>query len=349
MEYRRLGKTELNLSAIGLGSFGLGGTMWGGTNENKALNAIHASLDHGVSTIDTAPFYGLGLSEELIGEAIKSRDRNKIQLLTKFGMVWDNSNQGRGDFMFELVDNGINYCMYRFASKKSVIKEAEQSLKRLDTDYLDLFQIHWHDPATPIDETMEALQILIDQGKILHGGVCNYNVQEVKTASESILVASNQVPYSILNRPVETAIMPHAIAENLGIIVYSPLERGLLTGKYFNGARLKSDDHRNDYFSQFDLEKVKAFLDNIEPLAKDKNATVSQIVLRWTTLQPGITIVLAGARDADQAVNNARCMEISLSPGEIAWIEQELVHAGISRVRKKRQLKWGFGGIIIWE
>lgn len=349
MEYRKLGKTELSLSAIACGSFAIGGTMWGGTDTNKAISAIHASLDYGVSTIDTAPFYGLGLSEELIGKAIKGRDRSRIQLLTKFGMVWDGSNNGRGDFMFTIDNNGISYPVYNYASKENVIKEAEESLKRLDTDYIDLLQIHWNAPTTRIDETMEALQRLTEQGKILTAGVCNYNLAQMETAEECIMLASSQLPYSMLTREIETEIIPHAIQENIGIIAYTPLERGLLTGKYFAGARLKADDHRNDYFNHFHLEKIKIFLDRIEPMAKDKNATVAQLVLRWTTLQPGITIVLAGARNAEQAISNAGAMQISLGKPELDFIDNELDQVTLSIGHKKSQIKWGSGGIAIWE
>jgi len=177
MEYRKLGLTDIDVSVITYGSFAIGGTMWGGTEKSDAKEAIEASLDLGVSTLDTAPFYGLGLSEELIGETIRGKDRSKIQLLTKFGMVWDGSNQGKGDFMFDIEQQGKTYPVYKFASKSNVIKEAEESLRRLNTDYVDLLQLHWFDSTTPIDETMEALQMLIDQGKIRAAGVSNYNRQ----------------------------------------------------------------------------------------------------------------------------------------------------------------------------
>ncbi|MBO9562077.1 MAG: aldo/keto reductase [Niastella sp.] len=324
MEYRKLGNTDLNLSVITYGSFAIGGTMWGGTEKKEAQEAILASLDHGISTIDTAPFYGLGFSEELIGETISTMDRSKVQLLTKFGMVWDGSNKGRGDFMWDQEDNGKTYLLYKYASRANVIKEAEESLKRLKTDYIDLLQLHWPDSTTPIDETMEALQQLIDQGKILAAGVSNYNAAQMLEAQKSIRLASNQLPYSMLKREIEAAIVPAAIGNNIGIIAYSPLERGLLTGKFFKGDALKADDHRNGYFAQFNIEKVRSFLEKIEPLAKDKGATVGQLVLKWTTLQPGITIVLAGARNKEQAISNARAIDIRLSPQELSFINEEL-------------------------
>ena len=164
MEYRTLGTSDLQLSAITYGAFAIGGNMWGGNEEKDSIHAVQASIEHGVTTLDTAPFYGFGLSEEMIGKAIKGRDRSKIQLLTKFGLVWDGSNGGKGEFFFDAERNGTSVPIYKYAAKESIIKEVEASLRRLGTDYIDLLQIHWPDSTTPIQETMEALDILIGQG-----------------------------------------------------------------------------------------------------------------------------------------------------------------------------------------
>ncbi|KGT09849.1 aldo/keto reductase [Elizabethkingia anophelis] len=324
MEFRKLGNTDLELSAITYGAFAIGGNMWGGNEKKDSIASVRASIDNGVTTLDTAPFYGFGLSEEMIGEAIKGYDRSKIQLLTKFGLVWDGSNQGKGEFFFDAEEAGKTIPVYKYASKTSVIKEVEESLKRLQTDYIDLLQIHWPDATTPISETMEALEILLQQGKIRAAGVSNYSVEQVAEARQSLNIASNQIGYSMLNRGVENDLVPYALENDLGIIVYSPMERGLLTGKYFKDGKLKDNDHRNGYFQQFDLEKVKTFLENITPIAEDKNATLSQLVLRWTSLQPAITLVLAGARNAEQAAANAKAMDINLTAEELAFINTEL-------------------------
>ncbi|MCF2518798.1 aldo/keto reductase [Dyadobacter sp. CY351] len=322
MEYRQLGNSALKLSAITYGSFAIGGTMWGGTEKNDARKAILTSIDHGITTLDTAPFYGFGLSEELIGESIKDRDRSAIQILTKFGMVWDGSNNGKGDFMMDIDQDGKKYPIYKYASKANVMKEVEESLQRLRTDYIDLLQLHWPDSTTPIEETMEAMQLLIDQGKIRAAGVSNYNEVQMLRAQEHINLASNQVPYSMLKRQIEAKVIPAAVENLIGIIAYSPLERGLLTGKFFNGNALKSDDHRNGYFSQFDLDKVKSLLERIEPIAQEKGATLSQLVLKWTTLQKGVTVVLAGARNEEQAISNAGAVDIDLSNDELDLINK---------------------------
>jgi len=156
--------------------------VWGGNEQKDSIASVQASIENGVTTLDTAPFYGFGLSEKMIGEAIKGYDRTKIQLLTKFGLVWDESNNRKGDFFFNAEENGKVIPVYKYASKANVIKEVEESLVRLQTDYIDLLQIHWPDSTTPISETMEALEVLIQQGKIRAAGVSNYSVDQVKEA-----------------------------------------------------------------------------------------------------------------------------------------------------------------------
>lgn len=324
MEYRKLGNSQLELSTITYGAFAIGGNMWGGNEKKDSIDSVRASIDHGVTTIDTAPFYGFGLSEEMIGEAIKSYDRSKVQLLTKFGLVWDGSNNGKGDFFFDADDNGKKVPVFKYSSKENVIKEIEESLKRLQTDYIDLLQIHWPDSTTPISETMEAVETLIQQGKIRAFGVSNYNVSQIQEAQKTVQIASNQVAYSMLNKSIETDLLPFTITENIGIIAYSPMERGLLTGKYFTDGKLKENDHRNGYFGKFDLQQVKTLVEELSSLANSKHISISQLVLRWTTLQKGISIVLAGARNAEQAISNAKAMDFDLSASELDFINQAI-------------------------
>lgn len=324
MEYRKLGNSDLQVSAITFGAWAAGGWMWGSTDRKDAIAAIVASYHEGVTSIDTAPIYGQGVSEEIVGEAIKGLSRDKVQILTKFGMRWDLPT-AKGDFAMNSQDNnGKDIAIYKYAGKESVIKEVEDSLKRLGTDYIDLLQIHWPDSTTPISETMEAMEQLIQQGKIRTAGVSNYSLAQVKEARESLTIVSNQVPYSMLNRKIESDLVPFALENELGLIVYSPMERGLLTGKYFKDASFESGDHRSQYFGQFDMPKVKALLETLQPLADQKKATLAQLVLRWTTMQPAITVTLAGARNAEQSVSNAQAMQISLTQEELDFMQAAL-------------------------
>jgi aryl-alcohol dehydrogenase-like predicted oxidoreductase len=324
MEYRQLANTDLKVSAITFGAWAIGGWMWGGANRNDALEAIQASYEHGVTSIDTAAIYGQGRSEEIVGEALRSLPRDKVQILTKFGMRWD-EKKGRLDF--KSTDNaGQPIDIYRYAGKESVIKECEDSLRRLGTDYIDLYQQHWPDPSTPIAETMEALAQLIKQGKIRSAGVCNFSAEQMADAEKTFSLTSNQVPYSMVERTIEDGVIPYCIEHRKSVIAYSPLQRGLLTGKIKPGHVFAVGDHRPGtiFFSPENIRRVDRFLEQLQPLAKSKNALLSQLVLRWTIEQPGITIALAGARDKEQATENAKAADIMLSQSEIQFIDEEI-------------------------
>ncbi|TKT93029.1 aldo/keto reductase [Dyadobacter frigoris] len=324
MKYRKLGNSDLDISVVTFGAWAAGGWMWGGTERSEAVKAIQSSFDAGVTSIDTAPVYGQGLSEEIVGEAIKDIPRDKVQILTKYGMRWD---LAKGDLAMHSKDNnGKDIDIYKYAAKDSIIKECEDSLKRLGTDYIDLYQIHWHDKTTPIQETMEAVSVLIEQGKVRYAGVCNYDAELMKEAASYIDLVSNQVPYSMVKREIEHKTVPYCIENNKSILAYSPLERGLLTGKMKPGYTFGADDHRAEiyFYKDENLKRVNAFLAKIKPLADEKQVTLGQLVIRWTVEQPGITIALVGARDADQAIQNAKAMDISLSEDEISLITTNL-------------------------
>lgn len=324
MEFRKVGESDLELSAITFGAWAAGGWMWGGTEKSESIKAIRASYDEGVTSIDTAPIYGQGLSEEIVGEAIRDIPREKVQILTKYGMRWDLK---KGDFGFKSENNqGEAIDVYKYAGKESVIKECEDSLRRLRTDYIDLYQIHWPDVTTPISESMEAVQRLIEQGKVRYAGVCNYDETQMAEAMKTLDLVSNQVPYSMVNRAIEEVVIPFALANRKSIIAYSPLERGLLTGKIKPGHIFAEGDHRaglNHYRAE-NIAAINTFLERIQPIAEAKGVSVGQLVLRWTIDKPGITIALAGARNANQAIQNARAVDVKLSVAEMAFINARL-------------------------
>jgi aryl-alcohol dehydrogenase-like predicted oxidoreductase len=239
-------------------------------------------------------------------------------------MRWD---EKKGRFDFKSTDNaGHPIEIYRYAGKESVIKECEDSLRRLGTDYIDLYQQHWPDPSTPIAETMEALAQLIKQGKIRAAGVCNFSAEQMAEAEKALSLTSNQVPYSMVERTIEGAVIPYCIEHHKSVIAYSPLQRGLLTGKIKPGHVFAAGDHRprTGFFQPENIRRVDDFLERLKPLASSKNALLSQLVIRWTIEQPGITIALVGARDKEQATENARAAGTILSSSEIAFIDNEL-------------------------
>jgi len=331
MEYRTLGETDLQLSVITFGAWAAGGWMWGGNDTNDAVEAIKASYDLGVTSIDTAPIYGQGASEEIVGRAIKGIPRDKLQIVTKYGMRWDDT---KGTLAFKSKNNdGEDIDIYKYAGRESIIKECEDSLKRLGTDYIDLYQIHWPDVTTPIQETMETVAKLIAQGKVRQAGVCNYNVEQLTEAEKYIKLASNQVPYSMVKRDIEKEVVPWCLANRKAILAYSPLERGLLTGKMKPGYKFSEGDHRASlyFFKDENIAATDAFLQKIKPLADEKNASISQLVLRWSIEQPGITIALVGARNAEQAIQNAKAIEVKLSLDEIDFITTELNKLELSK------------------
>jgi aryl-alcohol dehydrogenase-like predicted oxidoreductase len=324
MKYRKLANTDLLLSEVTFGAWAAGGWMWGGTERKDAIDAIRVSYSLGVTSIDTAPIYGQGTSEEIVGEAIKGFPRDRFQILTKYGMRWDLQ---KGDFSFSSKNNsGENIDIYKYAGKESIIKECEDSLKRLGTDYIDLYQIHWPDSTTPIAESMEAVSRLIEQGKVRYAGVCNYNAAQLAEAEKYITLASDQVPYSMVKRSIEWELIPYCLENNKSILAYSPLERGLLTGKIKPGHAFAPGDHRKEvsFFKEENLRRTDAFLDLLKPLAAEKHLTLGQLVILWTLQQPGITIALVGARNAEQAIENAKAIDSTLNKEEIATITDHI-------------------------
>ena len=323
MEKRKLGKSALPVSPIAFGAWAIGGWMWGGADNKDSLNAIHACLDHGITSIDTAPIYGFGLSEELVGEAIKGK-RDQYEILTKCGMRWEGT---KGEYFFTSNDNnGVQREIYTYSGRDSIIAECEESLKRLGTDYIDLYQVHWPDGTTPIEEAMEAFRILLEQGKIRAAGVSNYSVDQMVRASSVVELTSNQVPYSMVRRDIEEDVIPWCLENNCGILAYSPLQQGLLTGKITPDYPFAPGDSRPEtkHFKINNLIKTNKFLDEIKPLAEEKNCTLSQLVIAWTLYQPGISVALVGARTEDQVRQNAGALDVQLSTDELAGINKHL-------------------------
>lgn len=311
------------VSEITFGAWAIGGWMWGGADDKEALEAIAQSYDLGINTIDTAPVYGFGHSETLVGKAIAGK-RDQFVVLTKFGLSWYSD---KGEFHFDSHDNDGNPVkIYKYGGKERVIKECEDSLKRLGTDYIDLLQIHWPDRTTPVEETFEAVEQLIQQGKVRAAGVSNYDRELMALANKTTDIATNQVPYSMVLRNIEKDLMPWCVENGKGIIAYSPLQRGLLTGKITEDYHFNAGDHRpgTPHFQKENIRRTNAFLDNIKPIARDKGCSLAQLVINWTLAQPAMATVLVGARNSAQAGENARAADYPLTAEEITMINEHL-------------------------
>ncbi|ESX13331.1 MULTISPECIES: aldo/keto reductase [unclassified Mesorhizobium] len=313
---RTIGASGISASAIGLGTWAIGGWMWGGTDEAQSIDTIRASIDEGVSLIDTAPAYGQGLSEEIVGKAIKGR-RDKVVLATKLGLVWHTK---KGNHFFDYDGAPV----HRYLGADSVVYEVEQSLRRLGTDHIDHYITHWQDPTTPVTETMEALDRLKTQGKIRSIGASNVSVADVKAYLAAGQLDAVQQEYSMVARDMEQDLLPFCARNNVSVLSYSSLALGLLSGKIGPDRLFTGDDQRKDNprFSQPNRRKVAALMEAIKPSAEAHGASEAQVVIAWTLQQPGIAFSLCGARSPQQARENAQAGRIKLSGQEINQISE---------------------------
>jgi len=323
MKFNKLPGTEIDVSAISFGAWAIGGWMWGGADEQDALDALETSIELGMTTIDTAPVYGFGKSEELVGKVIEGK-RDKVQILTKYGLHW---NTKKGVFYFNSEDaSGNSVDIHRYAGGEAVIRECEDSLKRLRTDHIDLYQIHWNDPSTPIEETMAAVAKLKEQGKILSAGVCNYSAEQMAKANKTVDIVTNQVPYSMVKRDIEEDVIPYCTNNGKGVLPYSPLQRGILTGKITSGYKFNEGDHRpsTPYYKEPNLTRINSFLNEIKPIAEGYSLTLGQLVIQWTINRPAMISTLVGARNPQQVKENIKAVEVDVSKNHMDEITGKL-------------------------
>jgi aryl-alcohol dehydrogenase-like predicted oxidoreductase len=318
MLYRKLGSSGIDISVVGFGAWAIGGWMWGGTDEAQATAAIQAAIDHGVNLIDTAPVYGYGRSEKIVGRAIHGR-RQRVVLATKCGLVWDREE---GTFFFHADEQGATprpseKKIYKNLRPASIRREVEQSLKNLQTDHLDLLQTHWQDPSTPIAESMAELLKLKEEGKIRAIGVSNCTLEDIAAYGP---IDSDQEKYSMLDRDIEpNGMLAWCREHNIAVLAYSPLANGLLTGKIRPDRQYNPGDLRQAgvRFRPAMVERMNARLAELAPIAQRHGASIAQLVIAWTFSQPGLTCALCGARDPQQALENAAAGAIALSADEI--------------------------------
>lgn len=310
MDKKILGNSDMNITRIGLGAWAIGGSWrwgWGHQDEKDSIQTIHKALDTGINWIDTAPAYGLGTSEKVIGKALKERT-DKPYIFTKCGILWDDKGKA-----------------WQEISAKTIEKEIDQSLKRLGVDVIDLYQIHWPNPDKNIEEAWETLAKIKEQGKVRYIGVSNFSVEQLKRAAKIAPITSLQPPYSIIRRDIEKEILPYCKENNIGVIVYSPMASGLLTGKVTPQwvANLPDDDWRKhaDDFKEPRLTRNLALVDILREIAQKHNSTVAEISIAWTLHNPAVTAAIVGMRKPQQVDGVKGAANIKLDQEDLQKIE----------------------------
>ncbi|HEQ98913.1 MAG TPA: aldo/keto reductase [candidate division Zixibacteria bacterium] len=309
METVTLPNLSLANSRVGLGTWAIGGWMWGGTDEKKSIDTILSALERGINLIDTAPAYGFGKSEEIIGKAMAEyRQRERIVLSTKAGLEW------KGDEVF------------RNASEERLLKEVDDSLKRLKTDYIDVYHVHWPDPAVPIEETAETMYKIHEAGKIRAIAVSNYSIEQMETFMKEAPLHVSQPPYNLFEREIAETQLPFCKENDIAILAYGSLCRGLLSGKMSEDREFEGDDLRK-MDPKFQMPRFKEYLkavDELDQFAKNEhNRRVIHLAVRWM-LDSGVEVALWGARRPDQLEAVDEIWDWSLSPEDLAEIEQIL-------------------------
>jgi methylglyoxal reductase len=330
MKTKPLGHSGIQASTIALGAWVLGGgTVWGqNPDDAESIHTIQAALDLGMNLIDTAPAYGFGRSEVVVGKALKGR-RDQAVLATKCGLWWDDR---RGSFFTEFDGRPI----YRSLRPDTIQLELENSLRRLGTHYLDLYQTHWPSVPpdfTPIADTMAVLLKLKQQGKLRALGVCNVSPTELEENLRHGGIVSDQFRYSMLHRQPEQDILPLCAEKQLATLTYMSLEQGLLTGKVgmdrvFSPGEFRTNEAWNPWYIPANRRRVLDLLAGWKALTDKYACTLSQLVLAWTAAQPGVTHVLAGSRNIEQVTENAKAGELNLEAADLARIRQDVLALG---------------------
>ncbi len=327
MKKRPLGQSGIEATPVAYGAWAIGGWMWGGQDEQQAIRSIHAAIDAGINFIDTAPIYGFGASEELLGRALAGK-RDQVVLASKCGMVWDTD---KGDFFFHSDEDkwrkdGGKYKVMKYLGPESIRQEIEASLKRLQTDTIDLYQTHWQESTTPIEETMGCLMELKQEGKIRAIGVSNATPQQMDQYRKVGPIDSDQEKYSMLDREMEEANLPYVEKNDIAFLAYSPIAQGLLTGKMDENYTFDDSDLRkgNKRFGVENRKKVQAMLSDFQPVADKHDISLTQLVVAWTIAQPGCSHALVGARNEKQARENAAAGNVELSQEDLQTINDAL-------------------------
>jgi aryl-alcohol dehydrogenase-like predicted oxidoreductase len=318
MEFTKVSGIDLTVSRIGLGTWAIGGWMWGGTDEAESIKTIHTAIEHEISLIDTAPVYGFGRSEEIVGKALAHDGlRNRVVIATKAGLDWRAGQP------------------FRNASRERIFAEVEDSLRRLRTDYIDIYQVHWPDPLSPIEECAEAMLALYRQGKIRAIGVSNFSRQQMHEFRDVAPIHTVQPPYNLFEREAGKEVLPYCLWHGIATLAYGPICRGLLSGRMKPDTRFDGDDQRNTD-PKFQSPRFGQYLRAVEALdnfARDHfGKRVMHLALRWVLDQPGVSVALMGARRPSQLDPISEVMGWNLSSDAIAEIDRIIRTAVIDPV-----------------
>jgi aryl-alcohol dehydrogenase-like predicted oxidoreductase len=308
MQTTKITISGMSVSRIGLGTWAIGGWMWGGTEEAEAIRTITSAVDHGITLIDTAPVYGFGRSEEIVGKALSENSmRDRVAIATKVGLDWTGDQP------------------WRNAGRKRIFAEIEASLRRLRTDVIDIYQVHWPDPTVPIEETAEAMNTLYRQGKIRAIGVSNFSVAQIKAFAAVAPVHTVQPPYNLFERGIERDLLPYCNWEGIAVLAYGPICRGLLSGRMGADTVFSEGDLRQTD-PKFTEPRYQQYLRAVEELDRfarhNYGKRVIHLALRWVLDQPGVTAALWGARRPQQLDPIEQVMGWSLSHEAQAEIDR---------------------------
>lgn len=313
MKTRKLGRTDMELTTVGLGTWAMGGPWqfgWGPQDDTEAVDSVLAALEAGINWIDTAPAYGLGHSEELVGQALR-RTEHTPYIATKCGLLWNDRKEK------------VN-CL----KPESIRRECHASLERLGIEKIDLYQMHWPDPDEEIEAAWEEMAKLLDEGKVRYLGASNFSVPQLQRVAKIHPAASLQPPYSMLHREVEDELLDYCGRNEIGVVVYSPMQRGLLTGKFSHErlASLPADDHRktNPDFQEPRFSATLALVEELKQIATRHGRTCAQLAVSWVLRRPEVTAAIVGARQPSQIEETVQASDWELDAGDIERIEELL-------------------------
>lgn len=317
MQYRTMGASDLTVSAIGFGCWEMGGNQYGDVDDREETRAVHRAIDLGVTLFDTAAIYGHGHAEEVLGKALGAR-RKEIVLVTKGGLSWE-------------VVGGPSW---RDSTRETILRDMDSSLKRLGTDYVDLYLIHWPDQKTPIEETMGALNDLVQAGKTRYIGVSNYSAAQLREAKRAADICANQVGYNLFDRRWEREMFPTARELGIGVMAYGPMAHGLLTGAFSTETTFVEWDWRSrgsafgqSLFTAENFPRNVAVADRLKEVAARLGTTLPMLAIAWVLQQPAVGVALAGIRTPEEIEHNIGALDVRFSPGDLREIDDIMAGA----------------------